>query len=139
MPQRWQMRMAGALPVGTDVSSCSWCFVKLGSSVEIARPVVVSEKGDSRVSRKWERLALRGAMVVLCAWALVGGVQCALFALPALRAFVRVEAVEPCPSRGPYDRRRSFRAVEPNVTALQRKYQQHPVYAAAVKCGAKTG
>ena len=65
MPQRWQMRMAGALPVGTDVSSCSWCFVKLGSSVEIARPVVVNEKGDSRVSRKWERLALRGSMVVL--------------------------------------------------------------------------
>ena len=75
MPHKWQMRMAGALPVGMDVSSCSWCFVKLGSSVEIARPVVVSEKGDSRVSRKWERLALRGSMVVLCAWALVGGVQ----------------------------------------------------------------
>ena len=75
MPQRWQMRMAGALPVGIDVSSCSWCFVKLGSSVEIARPVVVNENGDSRVSRKCERLALRGSMVVLCAWALVGVVQ----------------------------------------------------------------
>ena len=79
MPQRWQMRIAGALPVGIDESASSWCFVKLGSSVEIARPVVVSEKGDSRVSRKWERLALRGSMVVLCAWALVGVVQCALF------------------------------------------------------------
>ena len=65
MPQRWQMRIAGALPVGIDESASSWCFVKLGSSVEIARPVVVSEKGDSRVSRKWERLALRGSMVVL--------------------------------------------------------------------------
>ena len=64
MPQRWQMRMAGALPVGIDESASSWCFVKLGSSVEIARPVVVSEKGDSRVSRKWERLALRGS--ILC-------------------------------------------------------------------------
>ena len=75
MPHKWQMRMAGALPVGIDVSSCSWCFVKLGSSVEIASPVVVNEKGDSRVSRKWERLALRGSMVVLVAWALVGAVQ----------------------------------------------------------------
>ena len=64
--------IAGALPVGIDESASSWCFVKLGSSVEIARPVVVSEKGDSRVSRKWERLALRGSIVVLSAWALVG-------------------------------------------------------------------
>ena len=40
--------------------------------MEIASPVVVNEKGDSRVSRKWERLALRGSMVVLVAWALVG-------------------------------------------------------------------
>ena len=62
MPHKWQMRMAGALPVGTDVSASSWCFVKLGSSVEIASPVVVNEKGDSRVSRKCERLALRGSM-----------------------------------------------------------------------------
>ena len=76
MPHKWQMRMAGALPVGIDVSSCSWCFVKLGSSVEIARPVVVSENGDSRVSRKWERLALRGSMVVLFGCALF---VCALF------------------------------------------------------------
>ena len=75
MPHKWQMRMAGALPVGIDVSSCSWCFVKLGSSVEIARPVVVSEKGDSRVSRKCERLALRGAMVVLVGFVLCGVVQ----------------------------------------------------------------
>ena len=75
MPHKWQMRMAGALPVGTESSVCSWCFVKLGSSVEIARPVGVSEKGDSRVSRKWERLALRGSMVVLFAVVLVGGVQ----------------------------------------------------------------
>ena len=70
------MRIAGALPVGIDESASSWCFVKLGSSVEIARPVVVSEKGDSRVSRKWERLALRGSMVVLFGWALF---VCALF------------------------------------------------------------
>ena len=80
MPQRWQMRIAGALTVGIDESASSWCFVKLGSSVEIARPVVVSEKGDSRVSRKWERLALRGSMVVLCAWALFA---CALFVVPS--------------------------------------------------------
>ena len=76
MPHKWQMRIAGALPVGTDVSSCSWCFVKFGSSVEIASPVVVNENGDSRVSRKWERLALRGSMLVLVAWALFA---CALF------------------------------------------------------------
>ena len=74
MPQRWQMRMAGALSVGIDVSSCSWCFVKLGSSVEIASPVVVNENGDSRVSRKWERLALRGSIVVLFGFVLVGAV-----------------------------------------------------------------
>ena len=73
MPHKWQMRIAGALPVGIDESASSWCFVKLGSSVEIARPVVVSEKGDSRVSRKWERLALRGSMVGLCAWAMFKG------------------------------------------------------------------
>ena len=79
MPQRWQMRIAGALPVGIDESASSWCFVKLGSSVEIARPVVVSEKGDSRVSRKCERLALRGSMVVLFGFVLVGVVRCALF------------------------------------------------------------
>ena len=74
------MRIAGALPVGIDESASSWCFVKLGSSVEIARPVVVSENGDSRVSRKWERLALRGSMVVLFGFVLVGGVQDALSA-----------------------------------------------------------
>ena len=75
MPQRWQMRIAGALPVGIDESASSWCFVKLGSSVEIARPVVVSEKGDSRVSRKWERLALRGSMVVSFGFVLVDVVR----------------------------------------------------------------
>ena len=74
------MRIAGALPVGIDESASSWCFVKFGSSVEIARPVVVNEKGDSRVSRKWERLALRGSMVVLSAWALFA---CALFVVPS--------------------------------------------------------
>ena len=79
MPQRWQMRIAGALPVGIDESASSWCFVKLGSSVEIARPVGVSEKGDSRVSRKWERLALRGSMVVLFGFVLCGVVQNKLF------------------------------------------------------------
>ena len=93
MPHKWQMRMAGALPVGIDVSSCSWCFVKLGSSVEIARPVVVSENGDSRVSRKWERLALRGSICVVrflrCAASFQEGavrlVQSALSRVPCVR------------------------------------------------------
>ena len=92
MPQRWQMRMAGALPVGTDVSSCSWCFVRLGSSVEIARPVVVNENGDSRVSRKWERLALRGSIVCFVRFVMLSCPLCVLFgvvqcALSALCAF----------------------------------------------------
>ena len=43
--------------------------------MEIASPVVVNEKGDSRVSRKWERLALRGSIVVLFGFVLVGAVR----------------------------------------------------------------
>ena len=66
--------MTFALPL-TDRLNCSWCFVKLGSSVEIARPVVVNENGDSRVSRKCERLALRGSMVVSFGFVLVGAVH----------------------------------------------------------------
>ena len=57
--------------------------------MEIASPVVVNENGDSRVSRKWERLALRGSMVALCAWALFAWAlfawalfACALFVVP---------------------------------------------------------
>ena len=70
----------------------------MGSSVEIARPVVVNEKGDSRVSRKWERLALRGSMVVLFGFcALCRVVQSALFSVPNVRCrrvhFRALEAV----------------------------------------------
>ena len=101
MPHKWQMRMAGAFPVGIDVSSCSWCFVKLGSSVEIASPVVVNENGDSRVSRKWERLALRGSMVVLFLFGFTL-FACALFvvqsALSACGPVFGSEAVRPCPA-----------------------------------------
>ena len=92
------MRMAGALPVGMESSVCSWCFVKLGSSVEIASPVVVNEKGDSRVSRKWERLALRGSMVVLFGFVLF---PCALFVVQVPVGVCPVfgsEAVRPCPA-----------------------------------------
>ena len=85
MPHKWQMRMAGALPVGTESSVCSWCFAKLGSSVEIARPVVVSENGDSRVSRKCERLALRGSIVVLFGSVLCGVVPLCAVGVCAVR------------------------------------------------------
>ena len=103
MPQRWQMRIAGALPVGIDESASSWCFVKLGSSVEIARPVVVSEKGDSRVSRKWERLALRGSML---SWPGVRSGVCP-GALSACALVSALEAVWLCPAGELTVRRRS--------------------------------
>ena len=121
MPQRWQMRIAGALPVGTESSVCSWCFVKFGSSVEIARPVVVSEKGDSRVSRKWERLALRGSMVVSFGFVLGGAVQEGAVGVCAVRRRlgVRIQLALFYPQDYGFDGE-SVRAVEPYVSALQR-------------------
>ena len=89
--------------------------------MEIASPVVVNEKGDSRVSRKWERLALRGSMVVLVAWALVGAVQKGAVGVCAVRRRlgVRIQLALFYPQDYGFDGE-SVRAVKIYVTALQR-------------------
>ena len=88
--------------------------------MEIASPVVVNEKGDSRVSRKWERLALRGSMVVLFGFVLVGVVQkCAFGAVQsALSACARTFGPKQLGLVQPDNVRfgsKAVQAVEPNV------------------------
>jgi hypothetical protein len=97
--------------------------------VEIASPVVVNEKGDSRVSRKWERLALRGSMVVLFGVCAVRRRQ--------VRCGVRIQLALFYPQDYGFDGR-AVRAVKPYVSALQPCFQQRPaVYSAAVRAEQK--
>ena len=101
--------------------------------------MVVSEKGDSRVSRKWERLALRGSMVVLVAWALVGAVQKGAVGVCAVRRRlgVRIQLALFYPQDFGFDGE-AVRAVEPDVSALHRWNSSVPaVNSAAVRAEQK--
>ena len=99
--------------------------------MEIASPVVVNEKGDSRVSRKWERLALRGSIVVLFGFVLVGAVRKGAVGAVCFRLRRRFGLVQP--ENWPFDDG-ALRAVDLSVPALQRRHNevQPCAYTAAV-------